>query len=193
MVFPHSGEAFIYLKYSGDLLDAAQSIPEIVCSPPSGNFLYFTAGTANILVNARIIGGTSAATARIAGVIVTAGALADNNGEGIIFVDQISGTWALGENITVAGPTTIGVCRSVLINHYGQHAKSAVIQAENESARVLWNGHVPTNSAATPASYGFLLTATGSIELNGWENVRNLKFINAVSTANSVINVIIGY
>lgn len=194
LTFPVTGESFVYLQYSGDGgLDAATSISSSILNPKWNTYLHFTAGTSNLVVGKNIIGGTSTATANVKAVVVTSGTLAGNNGAGIIFLDNITGTWALGENITISGPTTVGVARSTVLYIPMLQAKSVFLQCETNSVRLCWSGYTPTNSAATPANQGILFQANENLEITGWNNISNLQFINAVSTSNGVLNVIVGY
>lgn len=194
VMFPVSGEAFIYLQYSGDGgLDAANSISPLILNPRVNTYLHYTAGTSNLTVGKNIIGGTSSATANINGVVITSGTLAGGDAAGIIFITNITGTWASGENITISGPTTIGVARSAVMSVPMIPAKTALLQCETNNVRICWNGYTPTNSAATPANQGVLMQPIENIEINGWNNISNLKFINAVSTSNGVLNIIVGY
>lgn len=193
IVFPTTGNGFIFLQYSGDYIDSAKSLDASILSPPTDKYIHFSAGTTGMVANASIIGGTSSATAKVNNVVITSGTLAGGDAAGIIFLRDVVGTWTLGEDITVAGPSTIGVARSAVLNVPGQQARSVFLQCETNSLRIDWSGKIPTNSAATPASHGVLFQANENMEITGNNNLTNLKFINAVSTSNGVLNVIVSY
>jgi hypothetical protein len=194
ITFPVTGEAFVYLQYSGNTgMDTATSIPSPVLNPKWNTYLHFTAGTSDLIIGKNIIGGTSGATANVKEIVITNGTLAGSDAAGIIFIDNITGTWALGENITISGPSTIGVARSVVLYVPMTPAKTVFLQCETNSVRLCWTGYTPTNSVATPASQGIVFEPTENVEITGWNNISNLKFINAVSTSNATLNIIVGY
>ena len=182
-VFAISGEAGIYLRYSGDNLDTAMTIDPAVLCPPTQFYMYFSSGAATMLVNKPLVGVTSAATARIVAVVLMSGTLA-GAGKGIVFVNQITGTFQAGETVTgycVLDTTQID-CQAM-----GLQAKSALVQVETNSLRFLCDGVPPA------ASFGMLLKDGNSIEIYGPMNLQRFKIINDSGSANGVANILVRF
>jgi hypothetical protein len=196
--FDMMGIAGLYLKYSGDLVDVAQSLSTHVLHPPSRTYMRFSVGVATLVTGVRLVGQSSNAVLTVNGVVVTAGTLSGNDGAGIIFVTVVSGTPQDGENLRISA-TTQCVSRSTVITipapHWGAEiARAVFVQVETNSIRLLWDGSTPTTSGETgDVSFGFLLTDAQSIPLKGEQNVKNLKFINAATASNAVVNLAIYY
>jgi hypothetical protein len=196
--FDMYGIAGLYLKYSGDLVDVAQSLSTHVLHPPSRTYMRFSAGVATLVTGVTLTGQTSGAVVVVKGVVVTAGTLAGNDGAGIFFVSVTSGVPQTDENWRVA-TTTYCVSRTALLTipspHWGAEiARAAFVQAETNSIRLLWDSSPPTTTSETgDTSFGFLLNATESIPIKGELNVKNLQFVNAATASNAVVNIGIYY
>jgi len=196
LTFNNNGEAGIYVKYQGDVVDTAIKLPKALAQLPdeATHYVRFTAGIATLINGALLTGGTSKNTCRVVEVVVTNGTLAGNDGEGILFINELSGPITSGENLDI-GVTTQCVARTTNIENKfrGCVAKALFMTVETNSVRFTLDGLTPTNSAATPASYGHLIQANENIEIVGWDNVKNFYFINAVSTSNGVVNLTVMY
>jgi len=193
-VFSVSGEAGLYVQYSGDLCDSALSLDANLINPPSQYYIRFTAGVATLKVGVQLTGGTSSNTSRVKAVVVTSGTLAGNDGAGILFLEELSGPITAGEDMDT-GATTQCVARTTQIDCKVKDltAKSLLVFVETNTMRFDCSGASPTNSAATPASFGIPMAANTSAEISGQGNVKNFKFINAASASNGVMNVLIRY
>lgn len=196
--FEMAGIAGLYLKYSGDFLDVARGIDAVVLNPPCRTYIRYTAGLTGLAVGAVLTGGTSTAVLNVEGVVITAGTLAGNDAEGIIFVTVVSGIPVTDEDLSDATPTVLAVSRSAVLtipsSGSALEAKSILITCETGQIRCLWDGSDPTTSTETgDANFGLLLNPTDSNLIKGWTNCRNLKIINAVAATNGVANVFISY
>jgi hypothetical protein len=195
ITFELSGQAGIYLKYEGDVLDVVNTLPSAVLNPVVKTFIRFTAGVATLVKGVLLLGGTSGATCQVDTVVVTKGTLAGSNGEGVVFLRNISGTIQDGENLGT-GATVQAVSRSTLqtLPSWVSEVGSVLLQIETNAVRILYDGSNPTNSTETgDPNYGILLNPTDSIQLKGWINVSKLKFINAVAANNGVVNLVLFY
>ena len=196
--FDMYGVAGLYLKYSGDLVDVAQSLSTHVLHPPVRTYMRFTAGIATLVTGVTLTGQTSNAVVTVNGVVVTSGTLAGTDGAGIIFVTVVSGTPVTDENLRIA-TTTQCISRTAVITiptpHWGAEiARAVFLQAETNSIRLLWDGSTPTTTSETgDTSFGFILGALESIPIKGEQNVKNLKFINAATASNAVVNIEVYY
>jgi hypothetical protein len=198
ITFDMFGTAGLYLKFSGDLLDTAQGIPAAALHPPSRYYLRFTAGVATLVVGATLVGQTSAVVLTVNGIAITSGTLATSDATGILFVTVVSGTLAADENLRIA-TTTQCVSRTALITmpvpyrHPGV-ARSVLMHVETNTIRFLYDGSAPTTSSETgDASFGVPLADGQSMPLKGEQNITNLKFINAATASNGVLNLVIYY
>ncbi len=196
--FDMYGVAGLYLQYSGNLVDVAQSLSSHVLHPPVRTYMRFSAGVATLVTGVTLTGQTSAAVIVVKGVVVTAGTLAGNDGAGIIFVTVTSGVPQTDENWRVA-TTTYCVSRTAVITMPSAHwasevARAVFVQAETNSIRLLWDGSTPTTTSETgDTSFGFILGALESIPIKGEQNVKNLQFINAATASNAVVNLALYY
>jgi len=195
--FEMTGIAGLFLQYSGPLLDTVTSIDGDVLTPPTRQYLRFTAGITGLVVGVTLTGETSAAVVRVEGVIITAGTLAGSDAAGIIFVTVVSGTPVTDENLRVA-TTTYCISRTAVLtipqSGASLEAKSIVVLCETNPVRILFDGSDPTDAGATgDVSFGILLNPLDSYSIKGWTNVRNLKMINANTASNGVINLVVSY
>jgi hypothetical protein len=191
------GIPLILLKYSGDVLDTAQSIPASILNPPTRTFLHFSGGVTAFLAGAALIGGTSGATAYLQSTVITSGTLGTSDAVGIAFLENIVGIFQAGENLTITGPSTLAVARSAVITlpPWATEAVSLWLQAETNDIRISnVKGQSPTTSTASGlVSFGLVLSALASVTIKGPFNVANTKFINAVAASNGVVNAIVYY
>jgi hypothetical protein len=195
--FESTGIAGLFLKYSGNLLDAAVSLDADILAPPSKYYMRYTAGATGLVPGVTLIGGTSTAVMQVQGVIITAGSLAGSDAEGVIFLTVTSGTFQTGENLNTAAPATLAIARSALLTlprEYTYGVKSIIIQCETAALRVLYDGSDPTTSTETgDANFGYILNPFDSYSIKGWANCERFKMINAVAASNGVANVGIFY
>lgn len=194
-VFDYDGDAALHLKFSGDLVDtvrALSTMTSIFPVPTSVDYiLRYHTGTALLVAENKILGGTSGFTAIIVGVLISAGTLAGGDAQGLLLVRDPSGTLtATGEAYTVGGSAACTTVTSIACSDLikGKYPTAAYISVETNTIRYCIDGSTPTNSAATPASVGDPLYDKDVMVLKGGKNVYNLKFINAVSTSNGVLN-----
>lgn len=199
--FELSGIAGLYLKFEGNLLDAVVSLPASVLNPPVKTYMRYSAGAATLARGVSLVGQTSSAIIQVEEVVVTSGTLAGGDAVGIVFVTVVSGTPVTGENFRTAVPATLFISRSPVYTIPGAQkadgpleAKSLILVCETNPIRILWDGSLPTNAAETgDVSYGILLNPLDAQQIKGWQNVRNLKMINAASASNGTANIIICY
>ena len=199
--FELSGIAGLYLKYEGNILDAALGLDSAIVSPPVKTYMRYSAGVAALVRGVSLTGQTSSAIIQVEAVVVTSGTLAGSDAVGVVFVTVVSGTPVTGENFRTAVPATLFISRSPVYTIPGAQkangpleAKSLVIICETSALRILWDGSLPTNSTETgDVSYGVPLNPFDSYLIKGWQNVRNLKMINAVAAVNGAASLIIAY
>ena len=191
IVFPFSGTAGLFLKYTSG--STAASMSGFVLKPPTDKYVYYTSGAATLVQGVKLTGQTSSATMIVEAVVLCSGTLG-GTGTGIVFLRDISGTITAGENLRTATPATACVAKTTQLSVVPDvPPKSVFLQCETYNLRILWTGDSPTNSAATPASQGLLFQANENIEITGWANVVNLQWCNAVSASNGVLNMIVNY
>lgn len=189
-VFPQTGEAGITVQYSGSLLNTATALDTNLLQPPTKHYMMFTSGDTPMVVGGTLTGATSAATSQIVAVVLTSGALT-GAGAGIVFVRNIIGTYTAGE--TVTGKCVLNTSQ-IDCGDKGMIAKSIFLSVETNSLRINWTpGQAPTNSAATPASFGHLVLAGQNTEIIGYANAKNFQAINAVSATTGVLNVTVKF
>ena len=193
-VFQVSGETGITLKYSGNLLDSAVGLDAELLQPPTQFYVPFNTGATGLDIGLVLTGGTSSAKMQVRAVIITSGTLAGSDAAGILFIDHISGTITDTENLN-NGITTYAIAAASQIDCevMGLMAKSILLTVETNTIRINWTRQNPTNTAATPASFGHPMTPGQNIEINGYSNVRKFKMINAASANNSIVNITIKY
>ena len=194
IVFPYDGDAYLFVQYNGDNLDAVSSLPSEVIQPSTKYFCYFNQGqNAGLVDGVTLTGQTSGAVVVVKCVYLTGGALLSNTGAGILFYTRISGNVISGENLRV-GTTTYCVASSgQLDTPYGRIARAIFISVESNDARFTFSGVSPTNTAGTPANLGHLIQPNENVVISGWKNVKDFKLISAVSTSNAVVNMTIHY
>lgn len=196
ITFDLTGTAGLFLKYSGDYLDVARSLPEAVLNPTTQTYLRFTAGITGLASGLVVTGGVSGAIGRVDAVVITAGTLAGSDAVGILFITVRSGTFQTDENL-VNGITTYAISRTAIVtlpSNYRYGAKAVVVQCLTGAINLLYDGSPPTNSGEIgDASFGFTLQPTDAEVIRGWENVRRLKFLNAVAVTNGILNVEVFY
>jgi hypothetical protein len=194
--FETVGNAGVFLKYEGNLIDAVISMDPDILQPPSKYYLRFSAGATGLVNGVELNGGTSTAILRVQGVVIASGTLAGGDATGVIFVTITSGVFEIDENLNTAAPATLAIARSTLLTlpkEYTYGVKSIVLQIEGAQVRLLFDGSNPTNTAANAASFGILLNPFDSYLIKGWTNCQKLRFINAVSTANATVNMMVSY
>jgi len=177
------------------------SLPASVLNPPVKTYMRYSAGAATLARGVSLVGQTSSAIIQVEEVVVTSGTLAGGDAVGIVFVTVVSGTPVTGENFRTAVPATLFISRSPVYTIPGAQkadgpleAKSLILVCETNPIRILWDGSLPTNTAETgDVSYGILLNPLDAQQIKGWQNVRNLKMINAASASNGTANIIICY
>jgi len=190
----YDGDAYFYLQYGGDTLDAVSTIDTYLLNPPTKYFVQFEVGqNAGLVDGVKLTGQTSGAVIIVKRVVIAQGAVGTSDAQGVLLYDRISGTVSAGENLRVSTTTYCVATTGQLETPMGQPARALSISCETNSVRFCFNGDTPTNSAGTPASHGHLIRANENMTVVGYSNVRNFKMMNAVSTSNGVINVTIHY
>lgn len=187
LVHSLSGEAGILVQYSGNLIDAATILDKNLAQPPTDRYIYFTAGVATLLVGKKLTGATSAATAQLKAIVITSGALADGDAAGILFLSGISGTFSSGENLQIGGATKAVAGSAVLSCPLNAPATSALVAIETNAIKYASSGMTPTTTIGIPGPAGSF------VRLDGWSTVKNFAFLNASSSANSVVTIQVNY
>jgi hypothetical protein len=151
-------------------------------------YCYFNqAANAGLVDGVTLTGQTSGAVIKVGHVVLTQGAL-NSGGMGVLFYQIVSGVIATGENLRVSS-TTYCVASSKQLDCPLTPVRSIYITVETNTIRYCIGGSTPTNSAATPASFGIPLTANQNIVLASGNNISSFSMINAVSNSLAVVDV----
>lgn len=198
LVFAHQGQATIYLKYVGDgtstILNTATGLDDYVKELKTPYIQYFSAGqSASLVDGVTLTGQTSGAVLHVERVLITQGTLGGSDACGVLFCKSITGTVTAGENLRVSTTTYCVAVESQKAIPKGLFLKHITMQVENNNLRVLWDGLSPTNSAATPASWGLLVQANENLPIAGYHNCCNLKMINAVAGSYGYASLLLAY
>lgn len=195
LVFVVSGEGAIHLKYAGAVLDSATKLDSAIINPPTEQIVYFKGGAETTLAdNCRLVGETSACILQVKRVVVTAGSIAGDDAEGILFVEVLSGTVTSGENLQIDSTTQcVALTSNIQCKAYGLQAKAAYLSCEAQSVRYRWDGVDASDADDTAVSYGHLLTSGEEVMINGWINVKNLSMTNAADNADGTIYVTVAF
>ena len=200
--FDTQGIAGLTVQYSGNLLDTVIGFDDCLLSPPTTDYFRFKTGIVGFGKGSYLTGGTSGCIVRIEDIAISVGSLATSDAEGIAFITLVTGTITAGENLNDATPTTMCVALSTNLSmpfgesvKHSLRAKAVSVYVETNSIRVCYDGSSPTNAAESTdwASFGGVLVATDILNLKEWMNVKNFKWINAASSANSKVTVIFFY
>jgi hypothetical protein len=145
---------------------------------------YSTGGTAALIDNEVVTGGTSNATARIVRVVRDNGT-GGSSDTGMLLLRAKSGTF---QAETLTGGTSTGTC--VIASNLFQiiswsQPKTLLVTVQTEAVNVCFDGTTPTATAGT--NLGHQLTSGQSIFVTGTESIKNFKAINAVNGNNAIV------
>lgn len=195
LVFSNAGEGCVYVYWpADDLTDTATTMAKCLMNPPTEYLVPFTTGGNDMYRGQLLTGATSSAVVRVVDWVQTGGSNAGDNMTGVAFIEMVSGTITAGENLAVgASVKMVPVTAEIKHGAYGLSPKAMYISCETQNMRYTMSGIPPTNSDATPASMGHLLTAGDELMITGWQNIKRFSFINAVSTSNGALHMTVMY
>lgn len=194
-VFSYDGDPKYTLQYGGDTLDAVNTLDDALVNPrvTTPYYCHFNAAAnAGLALGVTLTGQTSGAIVKVGKVVVTQGTVS-SAGMGVLFYTTStydSARIVAGENLRV-GNTTYCVASSGHTDAPMTVARSIFIVVETNTIRYAVGGVIPTNGAATPASFGVPLVAGQSLVLSSPIQLNTFSMINAASGSNAVVNIVV--
>ena len=190
IAYQYDGDPRFTLQYGGSSLNTATSFDSWLIQPHQEFpfYCYFNqAANAGLVDGVTLTGQTSGAVIKVGHVVLTQGAL-NSAGMGVMFYQIVSGIIATGENLRV-GNTTYCVASSKQLDCPLTPVRSIYLTIESNTIRYCIGGSTPTNTGATPASFGIPLTAGQNIVLSSGNNIALFSMINAVSASLAAVDV----
>lgn len=180
------GRAGLTMRFGG--LNTAYSLSSYLLSPPSKYYLKFSgAGTNTPAVGDKLLGLTSGAYGWIKGVVLCNGSYAGGTGNGILFLDNITGTFqaencdhtnGATDDLTIAGDVKTGPW------DIGKAPKEAILIASTATMNVCLDGNTVTASGVND---GFPMYDKDSLPLRNPVTLKNLQWIDAAGGTTSIM------
>jgi len=193
-VFSVDGESGITVKYSS--ITTSTQFDSNLLHPPSqaSHYFKFTSGGTNTpAVGETLTGLTSAATAKIVAVVLISGTFGAGSAVGIIFVNEVSGTFQ-AENLDHTNGATddMTIAENALVLRFkGMRAKSALAQAKTASINFVEDSSLVTvESGVNP---GFTMDAKQTYVIKSWNDLQNFRFINETASNSATFHVAFRY
>lgn len=188
IVFDYIGKGLTYQKIVPG--DTVTSIAASTYKYEERELAYTSGGVYVMAVGDMIVGATSSATAIITARTITSGTDAGGNAAGVLTIKCQVGTFQ-SENLNVEGNGNVATiaANSVAVQspspYQGQMAKSLLIVVESQTANIMFDGSLPSQSANQ--SVGIPLAATQSYVLRNIEDIKNLKVVDKTSGSASTV------
>lgn len=169
--------------------DTATGISKSTWRTQGDKAIFFTSGGTYVTkVGDTIVGATGAATAYVEAVVLESGSFAGGDAAGWLYLSNQVGTFQ-SENLNVGANSNVGTIATNThsIEAKGVEAVRAVIRVEDNDIRYATTGTTPTaTSGSNPQNICY---AGQEIPLEGIQEIRNFKAIDAVSGSASKLRV----
>lgn len=198
--YGYDGDSKFTVQYGGSTLNSATSFDERLLGINHDNqlakwpkYIHFNqAQSASFVRGVQLTGATSGTIINAGPVVITQGTAA-SGGMGILFYNidassPLNAQIVSGENLQV-GASTYCVAASNQSDTPLTPIRSVYITVETNTIRYCIGGAQPTNSGATPASFGIPLTAGQNIVLSSGYMLQTFYMINAVSGSTATVDV----
>lgn len=199
--YTYDGDSKFTVQYGGSGLNSATSFNEnllginhAISLEKWQKYVHFNqAQSASFVQGVQLTGATSGTIINVGPIVITQGT-ASSAGMGVMFYQidpssPLNASIVSGENLTVSGPTTYCVAASKQSDTPLTPIRAVCITVESNTIRYCIGGPLPTNSVATPASFGIPLTAGQNIVLSGGYTLQTFSMINAVSSSLATVDV----
>jgi len=185
-IFQHDGNCIFTGVWTA--ITAAKSFDATLLAIPAGatHFVrYTTGGTAALILNETITGGTSSKTCLLVAQAVEVGT-AGSSDTGILFVKKPSGTFQAETLTGAVSSGTVAIIQDLIPLPAGAvHPKTLLIQVLTAALNVNIGGVKAATTATN--NYGVTLDAGQSRVIRGVNNIRSFQAINAVGSNGAVM------
>ena len=199
MTINNTGDTYITLQYGGSSLNTATAIDSWLLQPNPEYpfFCYFNqSASASLVDGVTLTGATSTAVIKVGRVVLTQGSAA-SAGMGVLFFrydvsNPVGKVILSGENLQVSS-STYCVAASGKLDAPLTPARALFLAVETNTIRYASGGVAPTNSTATPASFGIPIVSSSGIatyaSIVGWKDVNSFQMLNAISGTLATVTV----
>jgi len=185
IIFQHDGSS----GYSGSwtTITAARSFDQLFISPPptATHRVWYSGGaTAALVIGEKLTGGTSSATAYLAGRVIENNVAAGSADAGWLWLRNIDGTFQ-AETLTGTSTGTVAIYQEPLPILSPAAPKACLITVEVADIRFTMDGTLAGTTAAS--TMGSIMSSGQSYVIRGLLNIKRFSAINAVNASGAIM------
>jgi hypothetical protein len=157
-------------------------------------WLHYTSSGTTVMAKGNLVtGATSGVTARIVGRTLEDGTDGGGDGEGLITLDQVSGTFTATEKLKIGADSDVCTVTADAVDvrgWRGRNVQAALVISEDQGINWMMDGGNPGQTGGTDRGLPLLAVATTAdhhLIVRGFDNIRRLRIIDR--TASSVATV----